>query len=238
MSNLVTLNNHAHQHIRVDTQLAEAQGASLSMVPVVLSEFLKLAVQFPIAFTKNKDTGRFVCVALFGFQEGENLFISNNEWDSLYIPLQIRRQPFFLGNSDISEDQFVICIDTGHQSIQQGQGEQIFDSDGKETVYLENIKSVLAELINGEAATQSFIDTLANLKLLQPMQLEITFANGESSRIEGIYTVNEENLNRLNPDDLNSLHVKGYLSPIYTMMTSIGHIYGLINKKNKRLTGK
>lgn len=237
MSNLVALNNHMHQNIRVNTQLAEAQGIHLNMVPVVLSEFLKLAVQFPIAFTKNKDTGRFVCVALFGFQEGENLFIKNNQWDSLYLPLQIRRQPFFLGSSDQAEDQFVICIDTGHQSIQREQGEQIFDTDGKETAYLENIKSILAELVNGETATQNFMNTLASLKLLQPMQLEITFGNGESTRVEGMYTINEEHLNRLSSDDINGLHTQSYLSPIYTMMTSIGHIYGLIDKKNKRFAG-
>lgn len=237
MSNLVSLNNQIHHSIRVNTQLAEAQGSHLNMIPVVLSEFLKLAVQFPIVLTKNKETGRFVCVALFGFQEGENLFIHNQQWTSLYVPLQIRRQPFFLGNSEQAQDQFVICIDTGNQSIQHESGEPLFDPDGKETAYLENIKAILAELVNGETATQSFIDTLAKLKLLQPMQLEITFANSESTRIEGLYTINEEHLNRLAPDEINSLHTQNYLSPIYTMMTSIGHIYGLIDKKNKRLAG-
>lgn len=237
MSNLVALNNELHQRIRINTQQAETQGSHLNMIPVVLSEFLKLAVQFPIGLTKNKETGRFVCVALFGFQEGENLFIKNQQWTSLYVPLQIRRQPFFLGNSEQAQDQFVICIDTGNQSIQHESGEPIFNTDGKETTYLENIKAILAELVNGEAATQSFINTLTKLKLLQAMQLEITFENGESTRIEGLYTINEEHLNRLAPDEINSLHTQGYLSPIYTMMTSIGHIYGLIDKKNKRLAG-
>ncbi len=237
MSNLVALDHSIHQSIRVNTQLAEAQGGHLNMVPVVLSEFLKLAVQFPIGFAKNKDTGKFTCVALFGFQDGENLFVQHNQWNALYLPLQIRRQPFFLGNSESNENEFVICIDTGHQSIGAEQGEPIFDSTGKETFYLENIKSILAELINGEAATQAFINTVATLKLLQPMQLEITFENGESTRVDGIYTINEDNLNNLHPDAINSLHAQGYLRPIYTIITSLGHIYGLIDKKNKSLAG-
>ncbi|GGY62439.1 hypothetical protein GCM10011613_02410 [Cellvibrio zantedeschiae] len=242
MSTLVALNNQLHQSIRVNIQAAEIQGSHLNMVPVVLSEFLKLAVQFPIVLTKDKDTGRFNCVALFGFQAGENLFITHNQWNSLYLPLQIRRQPFFLGKSEHDESQFVICIDTGSKSIQPENADAsvntaIFDVDGKETAYLKNIKSILAELVNGEEPTQAFITTLASLKLLQPMQLEITFASGESTRIEGLYTINEEHLNRLSTTDINSLHTQGYLSFIYTMMTSIGHIYGLIDKKNKRLAG-
>ena len=250
MSNLVALHNHLHQSIRVNTHLVEVQGGQLNMVPVVLSEFLKLAVQFPIALTKNKETGQFVCVALFGFQNGENLFIKDNQWDSLYVPLQIRRQPFFLGESSQGDDQFVICIDSAHQSLQseanetgkrgeQGeQGEQLFDAEGKETPYIENIKSILAELLNGESVTQAFINTLSELQLLQPMHLEITFENAESTRIEGMYTINEQRLNTLASGELSRLHQHNHLSPIYTMITSLGHIYGLIDRKNKRNAGK
>lgn len=243
MSNLIALNQQVHQAIRINTQTVEAQASQLNMVPVVLSEFLKLAVQFPIALTKNKDTGRFVCVALFGFQEQENLFIKDQQWDSLYLPLQIRRQPFFLGNSEQGDDQFVVCIDSSHQSIEQKNSdslgaEAIFDQEGNATPYLENVKAILAELLNGETATQAFIKTLAELKLLQPMQLEITFANGESTRVEGIYTINEVRLQNLSRDEIAGLHQQNYLAPIYTMLTSIGHIYGLIDRKNKSSAGE
>ena len=237
MSNLVALHNHAHQSLKVNTQLAEAQGGNLHMVPVVLSEFLKLAVQFPIVFTKNKDTGRFSCITLFGFQANENLFVKNGEWDSLYIPLQIRRQPFFLGNSSEVENEFVICIDTDHKSLQSDIGEQVFDTTGKETPYLENIKSILAELMNGEASTDNFVKTLAELNLLQPMRLEITFKNEESMRVDGLYTINEDRLKTLEIEAITQLHQKNYLSAIYTMITSTGHIYGLIERKNKQLSG-
>src|SRR4051812_22519338 len=120
MARLVSLQKSAHHNLRIDTKKVEAQGASLNMVPVMLSEFLKLAVQYPIAFTKNKETGRFVCVAMFGFNPGENLFWKNNSWDSIYIPLHIVRQPFFIGSAnddDIASDEnrFVVCIDVENE---------------------------------------------------------------------------------------------------------------------------
>lgn len=242
MSRLVSLNKNAHQHLKVNTQLAEAQGSNLHMVPVMLSEFLKLAVQYPIAFTKNKDNGRFVCVAMFGFNPGENLFWKNNNWDTLYLPLHIVRQPFFLGRNDSNENipeenRFLICLDTENQSLQTNQGEMLFDAQGKETPYLEKTKAILGELLDGEPKTQNFVDKLIKLNLLQAMHLEITFANNESTRVEGMYTVNEDRLNKLTKDELFELYSLGYLQPIYTIISSLGHIYGLIHRKNLLLAG-
>lgn len=238
MTALVSLHNEAHQHLRVNTQIAEAQGANLNMVPVMLSEFLKVAVQFPIAITKNKDTGRFVCVALFGFTPNENLFYNNQQWESVYLPLQIVRQPFFLGeNSESSsaDDQYVICVDTSSPSLQATDGEPLFTAEGQATNYLEKMKYVLAELLDGETKTQAFIDQLIALKLLQPMQLQITFDNGETNNIEGTYSIDENRLQALTQTEVFNLHQLGYLGSIQSMLVSLGHIYGMVDKKNKRL---
>lgn len=243
MAHLVALDAKEHQQVYIDTQCAELESAHLNMVPVVVSEFLKLAVQYPIALTKNKDTGRFTCIALFGFNTGENLYLKDDRWDSLYIPLQIQRQPFFLGDD---KGEYIICIDSEHKSINSQKNntpqnhinqhaKAIFTEEGKATDFLEHIKSVLAELLNNESHTQLFIQSLLDLKLVQPMQLDITFANGESTKVEGIYTINEENLNTLDKDSVFALHQQEFLSPIYTMLTSLGHIYSLVERKNALL---
>lgn len=238
MAHLVLLDKTAHRHMHINSGLVEVQGGKLNMVPVVLSEFLKLVVQYPIAFAKNKETGRFVCVALFGFHDNENLFVENGQWNSIYIPLQISRQPFFLGNvseNPAESDQFVVCIDVEHESIQAEGGETIFDADGNETAYLERMKQGLAELLDGELPTQQFIETLAGLKLLVPMQLEITFENMDSTQVEGLYTIDETRLDALTADDIANLHAQRYLGPIHTMLASLGHIYSMIDRRNKRL---
>ena len=237
MAHLVSLDTTAHRHIRIDSTVVEVSGARLNMVPVVLTEFLKLVVQYPIAFAKDKETGRFTCVALFGFHDNENLFVENGQWNAIYVPLQVSRQPFFLGNASEKpgEDAFVVCIDVEHDSIQAEAGEKIFDADGNETAYLERMKQGLAELLNGELPTQQFIQTLTGLKLLLPMQLEITFENLESTEVEGLYTINETRLAELSADEIASLHAQGMLGPIYTMLASLGHIYSMVDRRNKRV---
>ncbi|WBS01596.1 SapC family protein [Pseudoduganella sp. SL102] len=237
MAHLISLDNTAHRQVRVDSRRVEAAGAALTMVPVVLSEFLKLVVQYPIAFTKDKDTGRFACVALFGFHDSENLFADGERWDAIYVPLQVSRQPFFLGKATDKAgegDHFVVCIDIEHASI-GSDGERIFDADGRETAYLEEAKGRLAELLDGEAPTRQFIDTLLHHKLLVPMQLEITFANQESTQVQGLYTIDDARLEQLDGAAVAHLHAQGFLGPAYTMLASLGHVYAMIDRRNKRL---
>ncbi|QGZ42316.1 SapC protein [Pseudoduganella flava] len=236
MAHLVSLDNIAHRQIRIDSARVEAAGAALNMVPVVLSEFLKLVVQYPIAFTKDKDTGRFACVALFGFHDGENLFVDEGRWEGIYVPLQVSRQPFFLGQAGQpgEGEHYVVCIDTEHAGI-GADGERIFDADGQETACLEEAKGRLAELLNGEEPTRQFIDTLVQLKLLVPMQLEITFGNDDTTQVQGLYTIDDARLAQLDGDAIARLHTQGLLGPAYTMLASLGHIYAMIDRRNKRL---
>ncbi len=238
MSTLVALNSKTHQALEINPKKVESEAGILHMVPVVLSEFTKLALQYPIVITKNQDTGRFTCVTLFGLEKGENLFFNRDSWEALYLPLHIRRQPFFIGKSDVNDDH-IICIDMNHASVEKDRDieeskQKLFDTAGNETDYLAHIKNMLAELFDGEKATQLYINELLALNLLQPLQLQITLENKDFLQVEGLYTINETVLSKLTSAQLFGLHEKNYLHPIYTMITSIGHIYGLLDKKNKR----
>lgn len=238
MAHLVSLDKTAHRHVRIDGARVERAGAALNMAPVVLSEFLKLVVHYPIVFTKDKETGRFACVALFGFHQHDNLFVDAGGWDAIYVPLQVARQPFFLGNASsdpADSERYVVCLDTGHEAIVAEGGEALFDAAGNDSAYLESVKQGLADLLNGEEPTRRFGDTLARMKLLTPMQLDIEFANGESAQVAGLYTIDEARLRDLGGEDIAGLHAQDYLAPIYTMLASLGHLYGLIERRNKRL---
>jgi hypothetical protein len=229
MNRLIALNSAAHRNLRVNPEQVHSHAAQLNMVPVVLGEFLKLCVQYPIVLTKNGTTGQFTCVALFGFEKGENLFWKQDRWDALYVPLQVSRQPFFLGSDKR------VCIDTMHPAVQERLGQALFDPSGAETAYLQQSKQMLAALLDGEEQIDRFIRKLLALELIRPMRLEIEFANREKQRIEGLYCVDDARLKELDAATVAELHSLDYLAPIYTMLASLGHIYSLVQRKNQLL---
>ena len=235
MAKFVALHSQLHQSVRVDTLRIESLGANERMIPVVPSEFLKLVVDYPLVFTKSADNGRFICVALLGFEDKENLFWDDNRWNSIYVPLNIQRQPFFIGHD---QGKIVICLDTESTCLSSGNGEPLFTTQGEETLFLQKAKVQLAELLKGEEEAQNFIACLMELKLIMPMSLDISFANQQSQRVQGIYTIDEERLATLDNTQLVDLHQRGYTKLIYTMVASLGQIYALIHKKNQRLAAK
>ena len=146
MTTLTALDATAHKNLRVDMAKVEEIGADMHMIPVVMSEFLKLIVHYPILFTKNSDTGMFNCVCLMGLQEGENLFWQHAAFNAIYIPLNITRHPFFVGDDETGKDQYVICLNKDSDSLSATQGEPLFNQDGSATPILDEAKQKLAAL--------------------------------------------------------------------------------------------
>lgn len=236
MTTLVALENETHSQLKVDIAQVEEVGADLHMLPVVISEFQELVVQYPILFAKHEETGRFQCVALMGLEEGENLFWQGGKSHSIYTPLNIARHPFFLGQDESSGDNFVICIDEDSPSVSALRGESLFDDSGKATEFLNRAQSILAALLQGEKHTNDWIECLVELELLVPLTLDITFENNDTKQIKGLYSVDEDKLNGLAAEELKSLQQSGALSAIYTQLASLGQIYALIDRKNRRLS--
>lgn len=248
MAKLVAINNQKHRDLLIDTNKAEQYGAELNLIPTVLSEFVSLAVQYPIVFTKNGETGEFVCAAMLGFESKENLFWQDEAWQGMYLPLQIQRQPFFIGEPSAKSSEaleqskdYVVCVDvespmvTKTSSLNIEGKEALYNQDGSESDYLIQAKNTLAHLLQGEAENKVFINALKELDLIQPLSLEIAFINEQTTRLNGLYTINQDKLAALSGDEITSLHQSALLQPIYTMIASLGQIYSLIERKNQRI---
>lgn len=122
-----------------------------------------------------------------------------------------------------------------HAAVNQTRGEAIFDEQGVETAYLQQVKQTLAALLDGEQRTENFVRKLLALELIRPMRLEIEFANHQKQRVEGLYTIDEARLKALPAETVAELHTLDHLAPIYTMLASLGHIYSLVQRKNQCL---
>jgi hypothetical protein len=230
----VALDVNVHKHLKLDPTRVEEAGADLHMIPVVVSEFMKLVVQYPIVLTKHAETGAFSCICLTGIEEGENLFWHNAQFDALYVPHNISRQPFVVGNDDTGKNDYVLCFDTDSKILNSEKGKAIFNADGSASQVLTNAQESLTALLYGEKQTSMFIELLLDMDLIVPLTLEITLASGANKTIQGLYSIDEDKLNALNNSQLNKLHTSGFLQSAFTQVASLGQIYRLIELKNQR----
>jgi hypothetical protein len=240
MAQLVAIDNKNHLNLTVDARKTEVHGAALHLVPAVMSEFTNMAVQYPLVITKHADTGQFVFAAMLGFEAGENLFWRSEQWQGLYLPLQIRRQPFFVGNEESNNQEegakeYVVCFDSDSPAISSKDGQALFNENGSETEFFQQAKACLAQLLEGELANKYLLEQLESMDLLQVMTMEVTFANQTNTVLKGLYTIDTEKLATLSTEQISSLHKDGLLQAIYTLITSLGQIHHLIDLKNKQL---
>jgi hypothetical protein len=229
MTNLVNLDRSTHQNLRVQEERAFAACKDVPLCAVVLSEIPRLVIEYPLAFTKNGETGQFMCVALFAVDPGHNLFWREDRWNSFTVPLNVGRQPFFVGVTENpaggeGAKGLVTCIDLDNPGVQTAVGEPLFDGAGGESPYLRHKLAMLNELIDGDQPTRTFIEKLDALELIQPIQLELKTQGNPPRKISGLYSIDERKVRALDVATFTELHGAGYLHAIYAMMSSLGHL--------------
>ncbi len=238
---LVELSRGEHGGLRIRADLAAASAASQHLVPIVVSEFRKAAIQYPIVFAKHPETGRFAPYVLNGLDVEENLFWTGTELDVAYVPLNVRRQPFYVGmntgaGSGGGPAAYVLCIDLDSPCLESDSGEQrIVASDGSDSAYLEGILAILGELVAGKAPTEQFIATLLSLDLLAPIVLDITLDDGTPLQVAGLYGLDEEKFRQLDAREIAGLRQSGCLDLIYAVLIASGQMFKLIRLKNQRI---
>lgn len=240
MANNVLLNSIDHQDIKIITERSEKYGDNLWYSLTFPAEFRSVQAYYPIFFNKDTNTGQFFSVALFGFQNEENLFLANDKWDAPYIPLSVARQPFLIGLQKVNEDgkekeQRVLHIDMDHPRVNKVEGEALFLEFGSNTPYLDTAADMLETLHHGVLDSKIFIDLLIEHGLLESFTLDIQLNDGSQHQMVGFYIICEEKLNELNAETLALLHASGYLQAIYMAIASQSNIRGLMNRKNQRL---
>lgn len=229
MANLVSLDRNLHQDLRVREEVAFSACKDITMCAVMPTEIPRLILEYPVVFTRHGESGQYLCVALFGVDPQRNLFWRDGQWRSHVLPLNIGRQPFFVGvsNNDVSgeaQQTLVTCIDIDNPGVQRDQGELLFGPDGKETAYLQHKMSMLAELVDGEKRARAFVDRLVELDLIRPIQLELKTPGDSPRQIGGLHSIDETKLRALEPGVLTEFNSKGYLHVIYAMLLSLGQL--------------
>lgn len=229
MPNHVLLNNVDHKDLRVITGRGAQYGDNAMLAITFPAEFRNLQAHYPIVFRKSPDGASFEPVVLFGFQEGENLFLDAKGWDAHYVPLAIERQPFLIG---ITNGEPMVHVDLDSPRVSRTEGEEVFLTHGGNTEYLERVNSTLLAIYQGLQSTPAFIGALLEHSLLESFVFDIELDDGSQNRLAGLYTIDEEKLHALGPEAIGRLHAGGHLMAIYMVLASLSNFRALIERKN------
>ena len=234
MAKPVLLNNIDHKDLHVQTGRGAHFGDNVMSALTFPSEFRDVQACYPIVFRKAANGG-FEAHALFGIQEGENLFLGLHGWEAPYVPLAIERQPFLIG---VNGNELTVHVDLENPRVNASAGERVFLPHGGTSEYLEKVNSTLLALHQGLQQANGFLAALLELQLLESFVFDIELDDGSQHRLAGFYTINEEHLSTLPGEALERLNRAGYLQPIYMVIASLSNFRTLIERKNRVHAGQ
>ncbi len=222
---LVGLNPEEHANLSVRSTPPEAR----RFTEIVVSEFAAAAVCCPIFFAKNADTGEFYAGALFGFEDDAPLTGGEADQIDPFVSLDRRRAGFYIAGDHIA-------IDEANSRFSRTEGEPLFQSDSSPAPALRAIQSVLTQLHNGKRETETFIRAMMDLRLIEPIDISLSFDDGQKLSLQGLYTIGLDGLAELDDDTVVSLFRAGHLQLAYTVALSARQLPVMAARHNSRLS--
>ena len=237
MANFVMLNQEQHADIKVIDERSQVYGDNVMYAMTFPFEFRNVQGSYPIFFQKNAETGAFFPVALFGFQEAENLFLDDSGWNAAYIPLMIRRQPFLIGFQEDStakdKKKAVITIDMDSPRVNTEKGNALFEHGGM-TEYLSQMNANLEMINAAHEHNEKFFNAIMELELIEQFTLDVPLKDGSTNQLLGLYTINEDKVQELSGEQMQQLNSQGFLMPIFMVMASHSCLRTLVDRKNEQ----
>jgi hypothetical protein len=248
MQKIESLNNIAHENLRVNQKFSPELGDNLVNTFTYITEFLDVHKEYPILCRKLPETGEYQAIVFFGLQKDENLFLVNMDsahqknigWRADYVPAVVARGPFSIGiqreienGSEIHKS--IVHIDMNHPKAACEDGLELFLENGGHSPYLNHISNILDTINDGIYLTKLMFDAFTKYKLLEDVVLDIEFENQDKLKISGFETINSKKLSQLNGAALEELNRSGFLQAAYFINASMSNIRKLIDWKNRKL---
>ena len=195
----------------------------VNSVPLMTVEMAIAAREYTIVFAGAGDA--LQPVVLLGVENNANVYVADDgSWGANYVPAFVRRYPFVFSHSD-KADTFTLCMDESWSGCNQdGQGQPLFDEEGKGTPYLDNMFGFVKEYQRQIQRTRDFCTKLKELELLDTNTLNFTLAGGEQRSLRGFMSVSLEKLKALPAESLHELAQADLLPLIYTHVQSMNNL--------------
>ena len=236
MTRPALLDNVTHRHLRVHTERSAALGDARQSALALPAEFRQLQAHFPIVFQLVDGDAGFQPVALFGLEDGQNVFLTDTGWDAPVVPMALQRDPFMIGRA--ADDTLQLHIDMDSPRIvrpEEGEvGTAIFMPHGGFSDYLDHVVQLMEHLHAQAQQLPVFIEALTRHQLLEPFVIDIETPGGEQGRLTGLFTIHEERLAALPGAALEALAREGHLLPIYMQIASLAQLPVILERASKR----
>ena len=230
--NLVPISLDRHRNMKIRQLSHQNHAKECHFASAMIHEFSRCVLHYPIVFLEDEKTQGYRPALILGLEEGENLYIQNDQWIVPYAPAILRRYPFALVKSP-EDDKFAICYDADSNVIQEHEGEPLYNENGEPSEVLNNIRQFLSEIQHMEGFTVEFCKRLKELDLIVPMDLTVK-VKGQQQKMGGCFMISEEKLNQLSDEDYLGLKKSNYMAPVYSHLTSLAQIENLVQLKNNK----
>lgn len=220
---LLPLSPNSHQHHVWQKPKDWSYLRPQTLYTVQAMDMPRLCTTYPLAFQATQ-AGHYQPIALLGLQPDFNLYIARDgRWLTPVVPHQVQTAPFAIATTEHHTQ--VLCIDDNAQALSENtdQGQPLFDDQGQSHDSLKPIIQQLQAHQANQINTQKACDHLNRLELIQPWNAQVATQQG-SIILQGLYTLDEAKLNRLNAQDLKALQDSGALGMAYCQLISTQHL--------------
>jgi hypothetical protein len=224
------LSSQRHAKWCIDGSTQRYQFSSgVNSVPVTAIEIPPAAREYSIVFAGADDA--IVPVVILGIEGNENLYVSaDGTWNARYVPAFVRRYPFVFTTLDAGKT-FTLCIDEAYSGCNEdGNGERLFDDDGKPAAYLNAVLTFLREYQAEHLRTEAFARRMASLGLLEPVQANVALQSGRKLALTDFKVVNRERLKQVGDVALKEMFSTDDLEYVYLHLQSLQTFPGLATR--------
>jgi hypothetical protein len=236
MTRPALLDNVTHRELRLHTGRSATLGDARQSALALPAEFRQLQAHFPIVFQLVEGDAGFQPIAMFGIEEGQNLFLTDTGWDATVVPMALQREPFLIGRA--ADDTLQLHIDLDSPRVvraDEGEiGTALFMPHGGFSEYLDHVVKLMENLHSHAQGLPAFIDALMQHQLLEPFVLDLELAGGAPARVTGLFTINEDRVAALPGAALEALAQAGHLLPIYMQLASLAQLPVLAERAAQR----
>lgn len=228
----VLLDRERHRKLRMRPASGHGFARGVNSVVLAGAEFNEACKEYAIVFTRAAND-RILPVAMLGLRPRENLLVrEDGGWEARYLPAFVRRYPFVL--AELPGQALAVCIDEACASLDQDEGEPLFDAAGQEGALLRSARDFLGTWQREYLRTAAFCERLARAGVLVEMNARADLVDGRSFTVNGLWVVDENKLMALPDATAQALFRSGELHLVSLHLASLSNMQRLVDRLAQR----